>query len=219
MNRIKSLILLFSLFVSAFTFISCSETDDTVEEYPNWQNANDTYFNKIHTEAKTAIASGDTSWKIFNSYALNDSMAKNADDHIVVKVIKKGTGSGYPLYTDTVRVHYRGQLIPSTSYTNGYIFVESYSGDYDAETSAPVTFGVAAKEEGLSTALQNMHIGDRWIVYIPYNLGYGSTLQNSTLFIPAYSTLIYDLTLVSYYRAGVNIPGFEAKQGGYWVEE
>lgn len=218
MNRIKSLILLFSLFVSAFTLVSCSETDDTVEEFPDWQSTNDTYFNKIYTEAKAAITSGDTSWKIFSSYALNDSMAPNATDHIVVKVIKAGTGSGCPLYTDTVRVDYRGHLLPSTSYSNGYVFVESYSGDYDAETSAPVTFGVSAKEAGLSTALQHMHIGDRWLVYIPYNLGYGTTASTSPI-IPAYSTLIYDLTLVSYYRAGVEIPDFKAKQGGYWVEE
>ena len=33
---------------------SCSEEDDTVEEYPNWQASNEAYFNHL-TDLKTSI--------------------------------------------------------------------------------------------------------------------------------------------------------------------
>jgi len=39
-----------------------------------------------------------------------------------------------------------------------------------------------------------MHIGDRWIIYIPYTLGYGSRASGP---IPAFSTLIFEVELLS----------------------
>ena len=59
--------------------------------------------------------------------------------------------------------------------------------------------------DGLSTALQQMHIGDRWIVYVPYQYGYGS-VNNSSPIVPAYSTLVFDVTLVAIYHSGDRIP-------------
>lgn len=42
-----------------------------------------------------------------------------------------------------------------------------------------------------------MHIGDHWMVYVPYRLGYG-VRKNPR--VPAYSALIFDLRLVSFYK-------------------
>ena len=64
-----------------------------------------------------------------------------------------------------------------------------------------------------------MHIGDRWIVYVPYQLGYGTTDQSTNVVVPAYSMLIYDVRLVGYYRAGTNVPDAHAQAAGEWVEE
>jgi FKBP-type peptidyl-prolyl cis-trans isomerase FklB len=50
---------------------------------------------------------------------------------------------------------------------------------------------------GFGTALMRMHRGDRWRVYIPYQLAYGSSARSS---IPAYSTLIFDLQLEDFWR-------------------
>jgi len=69
---------------------------------------------------------------------------------------------------------------------------------------------------GLATALQKMHIGDRWLVYIPYNLGYGESDSGS---VPAYPTLIFDVTLTAYYRPGNLVPDFQGKDSGQWTEE
>ena len=54
-----------------------------------------------------------------------------------------------------------------------------------------------------------MHIGDHWLVYIPYQLAYGST-QSSSSVIPAYSMLRFEIVLDSYYRPGQVIPGSRA---------
>jgi FKBP-type peptidyl-prolyl cis-trans isomerase FklB len=45
---------------------------------------------------------------------------------------------------------------------------------------------------GWTTALQQMHAGDRWMLYIPSDLGYGTSGSTS---IPSGSTLIFDLYL------------------------
>ena len=50
---------------------------------------------------------------------------------------------------------------------------------------------------GESTALQHMHIGDRWRIYIPARLAYGDT---GTTSIPAGSMLIVEMRLREYHR-------------------
>lgn len=195
---------------------SCSETDNSSDEFADWQNKNETFFNSLYQSAVSAAASDDSEWKVYRKWSLTDMTSAETDDHIVVRVLEKGTGSGCPLYTDSVRVHYRGRLIPSNSYPEGYVFDESFTGDLDTSTAQPSLFGVGGVVSGFSTALQKMHIGDRWLVYIPYNLGYGTSDSGS---IPAYSTLVFDVTLVAYYRPGKTVPDFQSKDAGQWVEE
>ena len=47
------------------------------------------------------------------------------------------------------------------------------------------------------TAVLNMQRGDRWLVYIPYQLGYGASSSNSA--VPSYSTLVFDIALADFY--------------------
>lgn len=205
-----------TLVCGMMTMTSCSENDDSVEEFPNWQETNEQYFNSLYTTTLSNVSLGNSSWKVFDSWSLNDSVATEAADHIVVEVLNAGTGSGCPLYSDSVKVHYEGRLLPSTSYPSGYVFDKSFYDEYDTETSLPTKLAVSGVVDGFGTALQNMHIGDRWRVYIPYQLGYGTTATSQ---IPAYSTLIFDITLVAYYRAGVKIPTSRAAEQGVWIEE
>ena len=197
----------------ALAMVSCKETDDDVEEFPNWKNANEAFFAAKYNAARQAIANGDNSWLIFKNYAKDASVTGDPTDYIVVKVISEGTGSGYPLFTDSVRVHYRGQLMTSTSYVDsedselGMVFDKSWSGTtFDASTFIPAKFSVANTAVGFSTALQHMRIGDRWKVYMPYNLGYG---EEDNGVIPAYSTLVFDMCLAAYYRAGTTVPAWK----------
>ena len=57
----------------------------------------------------------------------------------------------------------------------------------------PSTFSLGGVVDGWTTALQQMHVGDVWRLYIPQSLGYGSSTSNSN--IPAYSTLVFDVYL------------------------
>lgn|SRR5574344_429486 len=198
---LKRTIFLAIISAMAFSFSACSEKDDTQEEYPDWQNANDTYFNNKYNAANAAIASGDSSeWHIFRNWTYTTSVS--VDKNIIVEVLKSGTGTTSPISTDTVCVSYQGRLIPSTTYTSGYIFDSTYSGVFDPKTAATVKFGVMSVVDGFTTALQRMHVGDRWRIYIPYTLGYGATAQSS---IPAYSTLIFDVYLASYHHKGSTV--------------
>lgn len=195
---------------------SCSESDDEEEEFADWQATNEQYFNSLYSSAKSGANSGSDAWKVITCWSIEDSVATDAADHIVAEVIEKGTGSGCPMYSDSVKVHYEGRLLPSKSYSSGYVFDKSYYNEYNPDTSLPVAMAVSGVVDGFATALQNMHIGDRWRVYIPYQLGYGTSGSSS---IPAYSTLIFDITLVAYYRAGVDVPESRAAQKGVWIEE
>ena len=71
--------------------------------------------------------------------------------------------------------------------------------------------------DGVTTALLNMNLGDRWEVYIPYQLGYKDKENGS---IPACSMLKFDLYLVGIYRKGTTVPEWKAKENTFelWDE-
>jgi FKBP-type peptidyl-prolyl cis-trans isomerase FklB len=222
MKQLSNIWFVVAMLAAMFCLSSCSETDDNVEEYADWQKKNETFFLAKYNAAKQAIAMGDKSWKLLKNYARDTSSEGVPTDYIVVKVIREGAGSGCPLFTDTVRVHYRGQLIASTTHVDsedrelGLIFGKSWSSDiYDESISVPSKFGVSGVVDGFSTALQHMHIGDRWKVYIPHELGYGSQEKNS---IPPYSVLVYDMALEAYYRPGKNVPNWSSNFSALWEE-
>lgn len=189
---------------------SCSEESDEQPEFPNWEATNTQYWNTLYADASQRIAGGDTSWKIFKKWSLVDTLHTDNTQYIVVHVLNEGTGSGCPLFTDSVRVHYRGHLLPSTSYPDGYEFGTSYTTGGTAESSAPAQFLVSRLTDGFATAVQHMHIGDEWQVYVPSDLGYGDKGSGTT--IPGHSVLVFDITLDSYYHAGADVPDFKAKR-------
>ena len=87
--------------------------------------------------------------------------------------------------------------MPSDTYKDGYIFDSSYSGELNPAFNVPVTLPLSGTVEGFCTAVQQMTDGDVWEVYIPYQLGYGAKGSSG---VPAYSTLIFDINLVSFHR-------------------
>lgn len=189
---------------AVFGLASCSEEDDTVEEFPNWQARNDAYFNSLTDSVMNLLELNParTDWKRIKSWSKSDSIEGSNSDYIIVNVLEEGDpASSMPLYTDTVTVHYLGRLLPSVSYPYGYVFDQSYYGNYDGEVSKPVKMAIGNSGgnmlvDGFATALQHMRRGDHWMVYIPYQLGYGSESQTG---VPSYSTLIFDLRLVDFW--------------------
>jgi len=184
--------------LSLFVMSSCSEDDGTIEEYPDWQNKNEQTFLEIYNEA---VSSGTTMFPVRGVLRANSIGDGNYSptDYIVMELLSKGNGNVTPNYTDTVLVHYAGRLLPSTRYKDGLRFDASYYGDvYDDDVSPPYKGKVGSFIEGFSTALQHMNRGDVYMVYIPYQLGYGSTATSS---IPAYSMLTFEMRLDDFWHS------------------
>lgn len=194
----KRILLLFYPLLLLGFMASCQESDDKVEEYPNWQYTNEQAFLKVYNEAKVSIAAGEQEWKLYKGCLRPDVSEKEflPTDYVVVRVLEEGTGSGCPLYTDTVEVHYSGRLQPSTRYAQGLIFDSSFYGKYDPLVSTPYQGRVGSFIEGFSTVLQHMDVGDHVIAYIPYQLAYGSSATSN---IPAYSMLTFEMWLADYW--------------------
>ena len=206
-RRAAGIFCLGGIMLSAGLFTSCSESDSTVEEYSDWQSKNESYWNKFYTTTQQKIKSGDKSWKIILNYTFQNqkpasgtSLTYSPENYIIAHVEQSGTGTTSPLYSDSVSVHYMGRMIPSATYTSGLIFDKSWSSEtFNASTSRPSHLALQGVVDGFSTAMQQMHRGDHWVVYIPYQLGYGKAGKG---LIPAYSTLIFDLRLVDFAHPG-----------------
>jgi len=97
------------------------------------------------------------------------------------KVIESGDGK-QPKATDTVTTHYRGTLI------DGREFDSSYKRD------KPASFPVKGVIKGWTEALQLMHVGDKWQLFVPSELAYGATKRSEL--IDANSTLIFEIELL-----------------------
>lgn len=101
---------------------------------------------------------------------------------VLYKVIASGNGTISPKRDSVVSVHYRGTL------SNGREFDNSW------KRGTPEAFRLIQVIEGWQEALQLMHAGDRWLIYIPYTSGYGTRSSGP---IPGFSTLIFDVELLS----------------------
>lgn len=94
--------------------------------------------------------------------------------------VREGNGK-HPTATDRVKVHYTGKLI------DGKVF------DSSVERGSPITFPLNQVIPGWTEGLQLMDEGSKYILYIPYNLGYGTRDMGD---IPAGSTLIFEVELL-----------------------
>ena len=97
------------------------------------------------------------------------------------EILSVGESDQSPLADDEVEVHYHGTLI------NGEVFDSSID---RGETSK---FGVDGVIKGWTEALQLMTVGDKWKLFIPSDLAYGETGNNS---IGPNETLIFEVELI-----------------------
>jgi FKBP-type peptidyl-prolyl cis-trans isomerase FklB len=178
------------LFSASLVITSCEETDGAVDPYFNWAERNQLYIDSI---SKVARANPDE-WKVIHTYKFVPPMNElnpDVNDYVYCRVIKNGTGTLKPVYTDKVSTHYRGQLIPLYNGAK-VVFDQSFQGELNTDVAAPVEFEVGGVIEGWTTALQYMVEGDHWEVHIPYQLGYGAYGNGD---IPGYSTLVFEVQL------------------------
>lgn len=200
MKELKYILLALILFPLMGMVSACSSDDSEEDEFANWQQRNNAVVNQW---------SNNSALRKIKSYTKDQTTGGTSNDYIYVEVLEEGAGTESPLFTDSVWVAYRGRLIPTISSPEGYVFDQSYTGDFSWRTADMAQFCVGSLVSGFTTALMQMHRGDRWRVHIPYHLGYGSSSKTS---IPGYSNLIFDIALLDFWHPGETRPEFKARQ-------
>ncbi|GGJ90186.1 FKBP-type peptidyl-prolyl cis-trans isomerase [Pseudomonas matsuisoli] len=97
------------------------------------------------------------------------------------EVLNKADGA-QPKATDVVTVNYEGKLIDGTVF------------DSSIQRGSPIDLPVNGVIPGWVEALQLMHVGEKYKLYIPSELAYGE--QSPSPAIPANSVLVFELELL-----------------------
>ncbi len=116
---------------------------------------------------------------------LNDTTSENTiitDSGLQYRIINRGSENINPGPNSFVKVHYIGKLTDGTEFDSSY------------KRNQPATFPVNGVISGWTEALQLMHVGDKFELIIPPDLGYGN--QGVGDAIPPNSTLIFEVELL-----------------------
>jgi FKBP-type peptidyl-prolyl cis-trans isomerase len=167
-NMKKIFYLLITVFM-AVSFSACNnnDTDET------WRDENTEAYKKIVADP-----------------AYEELKTDSGPTGVYRKLIKKGDGTEYPLQTSSVKVLYSGYY-----YTG--VFFDRGTKDNNIPalfTLKPPSATESGTVRGFSFALQNMVVGDKYEIVIPYYLGYGEATQSG---ITGYTTLFFEVELVS----------------------
>lgn len=172
-----------SLFLMISAVILLSSCDETETFDDKW---------KLDNEAQFAAIAANT------AYAKLSSQSGNG--FIMYKEIESGEGAT-PYFTDQVKVLYSGWFKREWSRPDTYtddkdntIYNKIIFDSTSNRNDIPSIFAVNGAVDGFSTALQNMQVGDKWEVWIPWKLGYGESGSGS---IQAHTTLVFEIELVA----------------------
>ena len=206
------------LIVPLLLLASCKDSEAESNVRQNWPERNVQWFAEIYdaarAEIETAKAQYGSDWEKHCDWRVYKTLLKSQDvqgppsDYVVCKINEKGDGDWSPAYTDSVRLYYRGWIMDDNypaSKDNMTVFSQTYYGDFNPATAAPVAMAASALVEGFSTAIQYMVEGDDWSVYIPSELAYGAKASDA---IPAYSTLLFRIRVERVHKSGTGMPGW-----------
>lgn len=96
------------------------------------------------------------------------------------KVITKGEGE-MPTATDKVKVHYKGTFVDGKTFDSSY------------DRGEPISFPLNQVIPGWTEGVALMPVGSKYILTIPYELGYG---EKGSRQIPPKSTLVFEVELL-----------------------
>ena len=196
---------------------SCSSDTPEYDPYHDWAVRNTEWYANVADSARTAIRQAvqqygseweqHCDWRMYKSLYQSPTYQRGQlADSICVHILNQGSGSVSPTISDTVRIHFRGWLMPTTK-ADGTIeetvFSQTYYGSFNLATAMPQKAAVSAYTTGFATALQYMVEGDNWLVYIPYELFYGT---NKNGVIPAYSSARFHINMAAVYPIGQTVP-------------
>lgn len=103
---------------------------------------------------------------------------------MLIEILEKGAREGgrSPKEDDTTSCHYHGTL------RGGEVF------DSSVERNVPASFAPNQVIAGWTEAMQVMCEGDKWRLFIPYELAYGE--RGSPPKIPPFSPLVFELEML-----------------------
>jgi len=128
--------------------------------------------------AKATYIEANKQWLIDKS---KEEGVKPLPRGVFYKILAAGdANSARPTKKNIITAHYTGKTI------NGKKFDSSRGG-------VPLACRLRDLIEGWIVAMEQMHIGDKWEVYIPAEMGYGKFSQPG---IPGGSTLIFEIELI-----------------------
>ena len=199
---------------------SCSEDSEEYDPYHDWYSRNTEWYANVADSARTAISEakagyGDSweqhcEWRMIKSVYQSPTYQRGVlGDTVCIRILHSGEGTVSPAQNDTVRINFRGWLMPTTKAdgtVEELIFAQTYYGDYSLQTAYPQKAAVSAFAKGFSTALQYMVEGDDWMVYVPQELFYGSSKTGT---IPAYSSARFRIQMVGVYPVGNVVPDWQ----------
>ena len=143
------------------------------------------YFAKLEAELQAEAAKqGEVNRKNCEAFLTENAKRegiKVTESGLQYEVLESGKGDS-PKASDNVEVHYTGKLIDGTVF------------DSSVERGVPASFGVTQVIPGWVEALQLMHEGDKWRLYIPSDLAYGPNGAGGV--IGPNMTLIFDVELL-----------------------
>jgi len=202
-------------FVCPLLFLaSCKDSDESYDPQHDWQERNAQWFAEVYDAAQASIAQAKAQypngnewedhcdWRVYKTLMKSPDTQGASTDYIVCKINERGDGEWSPAYTDSVRLYYRGWIMDENypeSKNNMTVFSQTYYGDFNKATAAPIAMPVLTTVEGFMTAIQYMVKGDDWMVYIPQQLAYK---ESGSDVIPAYSTLLYHLRIELVHKSG-----------------
>jgi len=109
---------------------------------------------------------------------------KTTRSGLMYKVIKQGSGSAKPAMGTSVNVNYTGKLLDGTVF------------DSSVQRGKPATFQVGQVIKGWNEALMDMKKGEKRILVIPPDLGYGARGYPGV--IPPNAYLVFDVELIGF---------------------
>ena len=98
------------------------------------------------------------------------------------RVLEEGGGLEHPKVSTPCECHYAGRLLDDSEFDSSY------------KRGTPSTFAPNQVIKGWTEAMQLMVQGDKWEMYIPYELAYGANGKPPK--IPAKATLIFVMEIV-----------------------
>lgn len=218
----KNLLFLFTLLAMGLGFIACNDDDDRIDysDYYGWRDENDAVMLRYYSSLD----------KLKGSAYFNDTIGSQSEPFApkcFYRVISSANEDSLrsinrwftPYYTSTLKMHYTlydpksvMKKLPAddASLNNAAVMDKIF---FDSENKADTlesqqvtffeNFSCGSVIPGWGDILQHMHIGDNWLVCIPWYLAYG---QKGNTTIDPYSNLYFRMQLVDITKLGGPTP-------------